>query len=319
MLTLCLTLVACRTTSRFPQDATVSVPPPEAAAIPEPDSPRQSPTNELADNRRELVLLLEEGGWVVNRAIEIDAGPSVVVVSEPSRGEAAGTWTSRVDVIGPGPFRELFKETSSVDLLHNPDDASPTWDLRGDGGAQVVIGLTACGASCGMMEEWAVELTAAGAREMAPAPECPSCVVGKTDAGVPILAEYIELSIASCARVSCGPSYALSVQVPKFVTWDGTRFSDTAALLRRFYEQRNQGLVTSSSPCPVDVLQGAAELYFQIRVLGMGAGEARRAVNREYPPQSTAPCQTTHSLLSTPRTWDQVLDELERSGIPQLE
>ena len=76
---------------------------------------------------------------------------------------------------------------------------------------------------------------------------------------------------------------------------------------------------TSSSPNSVYVLQGAAALYSQIRVLEMGAGEARGAVNHEYPPQSTAPCQTTHSLLLTPRTWDQVLDELERSGIPQLE
>jgi hypothetical protein len=321
VLVLCAVATACQPVQRPPEDATVSVPPPTVAAAAVPATARRSLVNELADNRRELVFLLEDQGWVVNRTIEIEAGPAVVVVSEPSRGQAAGTMTSRVDVVGPGPFRELFKETSLVDVIRTPDDDAPVWNLRGDGGAQVILSLTPCGANCGLPEQWAVELTDAGPHEMFPVPECPSCTVDETVAGVPVLAEYIELTIASCARVSCGPTYALSVRVPKLVMWDGEAFSSSAAPLRRVYEARNheQGRVTSTAACPLEQLQGAAELYFQTRVLGTDAAEARRGVNQEYPPQSTIPCQKTHSLLSTPRSWDQLLDELEQSGIPVLE
>ncbi len=311
---------ACRPPPLAPADTAVRVPPTPAATAREQAPPRRSLTNELADNHRELLSRLEAQGWIVNRTIEIDRGPAVVVVSEPGRGDAE-PMVSRVDVAGPGASRELFRETSVVDLVRHPVDESLVWDLRGDGGKQVVVTLVPCGANCGLPEFWVLELGDDGPREMSPAPPCPSCVVGKTADGVPVLVEDVELTIASCARVSCGPTYALSVTVPKLLLWDGSRFSDTAAALRPVYESRHRerAVISSAAACPVSSLQAAAELYFQLRVLGMAARDARRAVDREYPPRPMSPCLKTHALLSTPRSWDALLDELEGVGIPVLE
>jgi hypothetical protein len=175
-----------------------------------------------------------------------------------------------------------------------------------------------------------LDLTAAGFADAKSAPECPTCATDLDRDRIPEFAyRMVTLKVAPCARASCGPSYALEVQVRGLESWEGGRFErDLRDFIPLYFDRlrtakrdaaRARRARNKSDVCPLNALKVAAELYIYGQLIGEQQADALKGADAAMAGYSMGPCEREYDLLGPSRTWGELREELTRVSLPKLE
>lgn len=325
--------VACGGTRRGaePPVATVGVPPPAASESAPPEASAEPALAAKLSFQRNLdgaLAAARDAGWVENRRVVVPGHNAALVVYEPTPDRARASVVQRIDAIGAGPHNVITRQSGMIDVVRTHDDKL-LWNLRGKGAHSVVVTLTPCGAHCGIPETLVLDLVDDQFSVPGSAPACPTCRHDLDGDGVPEFdIPLLELSIAPCAYVSCGPVYALQVEIDGYESWDGKKFAKNLALFKPLYERaldkargeaKQLASASKAGVCPTDALRVAGELYVYGRLTGQSSGVALGAADGVMSGYSMKPCKKKHSLLATPRDWSALRRELSGSKLPKLD
>jgi hypothetical protein len=300
------------------------------------------PAAELESNLERARREAAAQGWQHQETLRLDGKHAALVRYDaqpgtPAFGDAVAG-KQRVEAIAAGGFAPVAEEETMAEVARTPK-GEIAWDLRGDGGTQVVITLTACGANCSPAGDVVLELGPGGWARAAGAPACPTCVHDDDSDGVPEFDRpLITLSLGGCPRVACGASYSLDVAAPGPEAWDGQAFSATRASFRRIYEQRladakkrgaearralldarKAGRAPDDGLCPLGALEAAAKVYAYSRVLGTPKARALGGADAIMRGLSTEPCAEERMLFEPPPSWKDLRARLASAVLPVLE
>lgn len=321
---------------RAPEVATASAAPPPAVVAPPPEPrappppPPPSAARQLNENVRRAIVAAREEGWQHERTVDVPGRAAKIVLYQPTPESAPATKAMRADAVGASgaPYTAF---SGIIDVMKTRKEKSVLWDLTGEGPRFVVLHLTRCEPHCGTGQPLVLELDEHEAfRRARKAPECPTCMQDADRDGIPEFTyRMLELRIAPCSRVSCGPETALLVEVRGLESWDGETFARNLTVFRPLYEARSRAAQAEmkrvrrasrkKTVCPLDAIRVAAELFVYGRLTGMSEVEAFKASDRLMAGYSTDPCRTEYDLLATPKTWIELRSELVSAKLPTLD
>jgi hypothetical protein len=302
-----------------------------APARPAPPPPPKVPSAERSfrDNLRRATADATADGWIVKETRELPGHNAAILLLEPTAEKAPAYKLERFVAVGTGPFVVHTGESGMIDVMKTKKDQL-TWDLRGDGSTYVVLHLTPCGASCGIAAPKVLELVNDRFVEPSSVPSCPTCIQDGDRDGIPEFAYRIfALSIAPCARVSCGPSLALELEVRGLESWEGGRFVRNLRDFTPLYFERLKRVQRAArrarkvgdkaKRCPLGALQVAAELYVYGQLIGEKPDRAMKNADDVMRGYDTAPCSGEYDLLEAPRPWSELRAELLKQKLPVLD
>jgi hypothetical protein len=307
------------------------VPPPATAkaAPPEPAAPQPRASSSLDRNVQEAVKAAKREGWQHKKTVEIPGRHAAIILYDPTPETAPATKAMRADAVGAQGAPHTVK-SGIVDVVETPQK-SVLWDLTGDGPHFVVLHLTRCEPSCGTAQPVVLDLSAKDEFHLAAqAPECPTCIQDADRDGIPEFAyRMIELKIAPCSRVSCGPETALLVQVRGLESWDGSRFARNLRAFKPLYEarlkaaraevKRVRNVLKKTRVCPLSAIRVASELFAYGRMTGVPELAAFKEADKVMAGYTTAQCNAEYDLLASPRTWIDLRSELVSEKLPILD
>jgi hypothetical protein len=280
-------------------------------------------------NVRRAIQTADGEGWLPKQTVQIPGRGGVIVLYEPKPESAPATKAMRADAVGATGAPYTI-QSGIIDVVKSPEK-SVLWNLTGDGPRFVVLNLVRCEPHCGAPAPVVLELSREDAFSRAKsAPECPTCIQDADRDGVPEFTfRMVELEIAPCSRVSCGPEVALRVQVRGFESWDGQRFARnlrafvplyaTRLTAARAEVKRVRRAAKKKTTCPLDALRVAAELFAYGRLTGVGELQAFKETDAVMAGYSTAPCNKEFDLLAKPRAWVELRSELVSEKLPTLD
>ncbi|HMR77913.1 MAG TPA: hypothetical protein PKD61_22540 [Polyangiaceae bacterium] len=291
-----------------------------------------APQSELQRLRKHLAHAEEKArhaGWLKKEVVEIPDPPAAIVLYEPAPDQAPATLVARFDAVSAAGSQVLTGQSGMVDVQKTKQGAL-LWDLRGNGSRSVVLHLTPCGASCGQAQPRVLDLTAAGFADATAAPECPTCATDLDRDRIPEFAyRMVNLKVAACARVSCGPSYALEVQVRGLESWEAGAFQrDLRDFIPLYFDRlrdakrdakRARRAKNKSEVCPLNALRVASELYVYGQLIGEKEADALKSADAVMAGYSMGPCEQEYDLLGPPRTWGELREELTKVKLQKLE
>ncbi len=327
LLSLSLAIVACGPARPASDPAGVVVAPARPTPPPSPKAPTAQRT--FRDNLRRATANATADGWIVKETIEIPGHNAAILLLEPTAEKAPAYKLERFVAVGAGPFVVHTGESGMIDVMKTKKGRL-TWDLRGDGSAYVVLHLTPCGANCGVATPKVLELVKDAFVEPKAVPSCPTCIQDGDRDGIPEFAyRMFALSIAPCARVSCGPSLALQLEVRGLESWEGGRFAKNLRDFTPLYFERLKRVQRAarrakkvrdkSKRCPLGALQVAAELYVYGQLIGEKPDQAMKNADDVMRGYDTAPCSGEYDLLEAPRPWSELRAELLKQKLPVLD
>ncbi|MCA9587536.1 MAG: hypothetical protein KC657_19550 [Myxococcales bacterium] len=221
---------------------------------------------------------------------------------------------------------------ASMFRVVTPRAGGTLWDLRGDGARFAIVETEECGANCQPAEHHVFEARGDSWVRPVSAPMRPTEGRDEDLDGVPEFPVALaHLKIASCARVACGATYELAVEVEGLESWDGVRFARDLLVLRRLYIGRlaaagAAGAAARARPdkanvCPIDALQAASSIFIYLRIHGVGAAQALAEADKTMAGYSTDACNRVGpqaGWLSDVRPWSALRAELFGIAVPQM-
>jgi hypothetical protein len=305
----------------------VALAPPDPAPPPPPPAP--APPSALDQAARRAIEAADRDGWIPKQTVQIQERNAVVVLYEPKPESAPATKAMRADAIGVTGAPYTI-QSGIIDVVKSPNQ-SVLWNLTGDGPRFVILNLVRCEPHCGAPAPVVLELSPRDEFSRAKsAPQCPTCIQDADRDGVPEFTfRMVELEIAPCSRVSCGPEVALRVQVRGFESWDGARFARNLRSFVPLYDRRLQAARAEvkrvrkaskkKTTCPLDAVRVAAELFAYGRLTGVTELAAFKEADTLMAGYSTAPCSREFDLLARPRSWVELRSELVSEKLPVLD
>ncbi|MEZ4221604.1 MAG: hypothetical protein R3B13_11805 [Polyangiaceae bacterium] len=276
----------------------------------------------------DAVAAAKEKGWLKKDVVEVVPNSAAIVLYEPTAEQAPAPRLTRFDAVAAGGA-SVSGQSGMVDVAKTKSGGL-LWDLRGDGERFVVLQLTTCGASCGQAQPKVLELTPKGFSDAGTAPVCPTCISDHDHDHVPEFTyPMLTLKVAPCSRASCGPSYALQVDVRGYESWESGRFDRELRdfiplyfdLLRKTKRdaERVRRAANKQAICPLNALRVAAESYVYGRLIGEGEADALKAADQLMSGYSMGPCEKEYDLLAPARSWGELRADLRAMQLPALQ
>ena len=322
-----LLAVACGTgrPAEDPSSFRVAAPAPAKPVAPEPPTEEKS----FRDNLRRVIADATRDGWLVKKTVEIPDHHAAIVLMDPSAAKAPAYKLSRFVAVGAGPFKGHTGESGMIDVVKTKR-GKLLWDLHGDGARFVVLHLTPCGANCGVAAPKVLELSHDEFVEPKSVPACPTCIQDLDRDGIPEFAyRMFALTVAPCARVSCGPSLALQLEVRGLESWEGDHYAKNLRDFVPMYFERLKRVQRAarrarrardkSKRCPLGALQVAAELYVYGQLIGEDRDRAIKNADDVMQGYDTGACKGEYDLLEEPRSWSELKQELLSQELPVLD
>jgi len=293
--------------------------------------PASRPSSKALDQRIAAVIAkARAAGWRVTATIRVPGAQAALITY---KGRRAGdpppsvfVGSQRLDAMALAG--DVVTAMATEVEVHRAPGGKLLWDLRGDGGAQVVLGLTECGANCSDPSFQVLELAGGRWARAKKKPECPTCIHDHDRDQVPEFdATLLVLPIADCTR-ACGNSYMLEVSVNGLESWDGAKYSRELARLVPLYRAKLRAARAAASKaraarakkgiCPLKALEAAAAVAVYRRLLGAPWTAALAEADAVMKGHTTAPCRKRYGVTSAPKPWSELRTLIAQARLPRL-